>query len=341
MTAKYQDYYQSLGVSRGASEDDIKRAFRKLAREFHPDVNKAPSAEARFKEINEAYEVLSDPEKRKLYDQLGANWKAGQDFRPPPGWHPGASGRPRGAPGGAGPDAGGGAADFSEFFESLFGGMGDMGGGGFGGFSGDDFAEAMRGSRGRAGRARSRQGETHEAEVTVPLSDAYRGGTRQITLETTDARGRSSSKTYDVRIPAGTTDGSVIRLSGQGGAGAGGGPSGDLLLRIRIAPDPRFRLDQDSRHDLHTVVPLAPWEAVLGAKVNVASLDGDLTLTVPAGAQSGQKLRIRGHGLPKKGGERGDLYAELRVVVPKSPLPDEKALYEQLARVSNFDPRSP
>jgi curved DNA-binding protein len=337
MAVKFQDYYQILGVSRDASQEEIQRAYRKLARQYHPDVNKEPGAEERFKQIGEAYAVLRDPETRKKYDQLGAHWKAGDEFRPPPGWQPG--GRPRGGRGGGSVrvegfdfgDLGG----FSDFFETLFGSgspfasrMGGMG----------DFGESMRGRAG-GGRAAARRGETHEAEITISLEDAYRGGTRRLSLQSTDEAGRTTTRTYDVRIPPGVTEGSVIRLAGQGGPGTGGAGAGDLLLRVHLAPHPRFRV---SGHDLHTTLAVTPAEAALGAKVPVQTLDGEVLVTVPAGSQSGQKLRLRGKGLPKRSGSdgHGDLIAELRIMVPKELTPEERSLYERLREVSRFDPRA-
>jgi curved DNA-binding protein len=345
MTAKFQDYYQALGVERGATADEIQAAYRKLARKYHPDVNKDPGADAKFKEIGEAYEVLKDPEKRKRYDLLGANWKQGQDFRPPPGWGSRTTGAgPRNVRvdfGGAG-----GSGDFSEFFESIFGG---------GGFDSDDFAEAMRGggrAGGRAGRRNSRHpphpqpGRTQEAEIMIPLTDAFHGGTRRITLSSTDEEGAESTRNYEVKIPPGVTDGSAIRLSGQGGEGIAGGPAGDLLLRIRIAPDPRFRIDPEHKHNLITTLNIAPWEAALGTRVHLATLDGEITVTIPPGSQTGQKLRIKGKGLPQRTGPqsdgepRGDLFAELKIATPRTLTDDEKAAWEALAKASNFNPRS-
>lgn len=335
MAVKFQDYYQTLGVSRDASQDDIQRAYRKLARQYHPDVNKEPGAEERFKQIGEAYAVLRDPETRRKYDQLGANWKAGDEFRPPPGWQPG--GRPRaGRTGGArveGFDFGD-IGGFSDFFETLFGSGSPFGrAGGMGGMGG--FGERRPGGA----RPGPRQGESHEAEITISLEDAYRGGTRRISLQSTDETGQTATRTYDVRIPPGVTEGSVIRLAGQGGAGTGGAGAGDLLLRVRLASHPRFRV---SEHDLLTTLPVSPSEAALGAKVPVTTLDGEVLVTVPAGSQSGQKLRLRGKGLPKRAGgdARGDLIAELRIVVPKELTPEERALYERLRDESRFDPRA-
>ena len=340
MPAKFQDYYQSLGLSRTATADEIRSAYRKLARKYHPDVTKEAGAEAKFKEVSEAYEVLQDPEKRKKYDTLGANWKQGQEFRPPPGW---SGARPGGVKvdfGGGGGGGRAGNADFSEFFESVFGG----GGGGMGGFGNDDIAEAMRGGRSgsRARRNHPRQGQTHEVEITISLSDALSGGTRHIALSTVDEDGEESTKSYDVRIPPGVTNGSTIRLSGQGGDGISGGPAGDLLLKVNIAPDSRFRFDPHRKHDLIATLPIAPWDAALGAKVHLETLDGDITLTIPPGSQSGQKLRIKNRGLPIKSDQRGDLYAELKIVIPKTLTDESRAAWESLREsMPAFDPRNP
>ena len=345
MSVKYQDYYETLGVARTASQDDIQKAYRKLARQFHPDVNKTKEAEEKFRLVGEAYEVLKDPEKRKLYDQLGSNWKSGQEFRPPPGWSGNGPRGGRGGPGGQGGQGGfnvdfggmgGGSGDFSDFFESLFGGVGGFGGSGRS--SGGRAGTKSGGSR-RA-RPQKARGEDHSVEIAVPLATAMSGGTHPVELEVvqTDEGGRSrrSTKSFDVKIPAGTTDGSVIRLSGQGGEGEGGGERGDLMLRIRIEPGDDFEVDG---HDLLTTLPITPWEAVLGARVGVPLPVGQAMVTIPPGSQSGQKLRLRGKGLPKRGGEAGDVLAEIRIMVPKTPSDDEKDLYEQLAKKSNFDPR--
>lgn len=327
MATKYQDYYKALGVERSASAEEIQRAYRSLARKYHPDVNKEPGAEARFKEISEAYEVLKDPKKRERYDALGANWQAGQEFRPPQGW---GAGNGHGRSAGAEP-----MGDFSDFFESLFG----VQGGGFGvEFGGPFGVGGMGGSRAGSGAraARPRAGADHEAEVSITLQDAIRGATRKIQL-TEESSGQTRS--YDVRIPAGVTDGSVIRLSGQGGPGRNGGAAGDLLLRVRLAPDRRYRIEPPGGHDLVTVAPITPSEAALGAKIDVQTPDGRVRVTVPPGSQSGQKLRIRGHGLAKRSGERGDLLAELKIVVPRDLTPAEREAYETLARVSTKNPR--
>ena len=304
MAVGFRDYYEALGVPRGASDEEIRSAYRKLARKYHPDVNKEPDADDRFKEISEAYEVLRDPGKREKYDRLGANWKAGEDVS-------GASGFGRG--GGDGfrdvrMDFGDGAG-FSDFFESFFGGRrAGSPGAGFEGFS-------MRGG-------------DHEATLEVSLEEAARGGKRRISL----ADGRD----FEVEIPAGVRDGQKIRLAGQGGEGPAGGPAGDLYLRVRIRPHPRFRLERD---DLVVDLPVAPWEAALGATVGVPTLDGTAKVKVPAGSSSGRRLRLRGEGMPGRGGRRGDLFANLRIVVPKRLEKRERELFEELARVSSFDPR--
>lgn len=346
MAAQYQDYYQILQVDRKASTDDIQRAYRKLAREYHPDVNKTPDAEKKFKQISEAYEVLKDEQKRKLYDQLGSNWKDGQDFRPPPGWAGAGAGGRGGArsrsasarPGGVPDGFETGGADFSEFFESLFG----QGRGGMGGFSGMDGFEGqgfggMGGGSGTRTR-RPRQGASHEAEITISLADAFQRATRSVGLTWTDENGQQTSKTYDVKVPAGVADGSVIRLAGQGAPGIAGGPPGDLLITLRFAPDPSFRVEAGSSN-LFTTLPITPWEAALGAKVPVRTLDQEVVIAVPAGSQSGQKLRIRSKGLPMKSGEHADLLVELKIVVPKTVTDQERALFEELGKVSNFSPR--
>jgi curved DNA-binding protein len=343
MGVKYQDYYQVLGVPRTASQDEIQRAYRKLARKYHPDVNKDKAAEPRFRELTEAYEVLKDPEKRKRFDALGADWKAGQDFRPPPGWEHAGGRRARQGPRAAGASRGQSQqfdfddlGGFSDFFESIFGGAGSAG------FGSSPFGAGAPGEA-RTGRRppRQRQGQTHEVEIEIPLADAYLGATRRVSLDVVetgeDGEAKHTTRSYDVRVPAGTTDGSVIRLAGQGGPGMNGSQPGDLLLKVRIAPDPRFQV---SGHDLTTIVPIAPWEAALGAKVEVALLGGGAVVTIPPGSQSGQRLRLRGKGLPKRSGDGpGDVLVELRIAVPKNISDEERRLYQQLADVSNFDPR--
>jgi curved DNA-binding protein len=297
MAVGFRDYYEVLGVPRDASEDDIRRAYRKLARENHPDVSKDPDADTRFKEISEAYEVLRDPEKRLQYDRLGANWKAGQDVSGTSGFNGGFQD--------VSFDFGGG--DFSDFFEGLFGSggrRGRAGGGGFGGFTS--------------------RGSDQEATVELSLEDAMRGGRRRITL----ADGRD----YEVEIPAGVHDGQLIRLAGEGSPGIGGGPAGDFLLRVRLRPHPRFRIDGG---DLHTDLPVAPWQAALGADVELDTLRGRRTVKVPPGSSCGRRLRLRGEGMPG-----GDLYAAVQIKVPKRPSGQERELWERLAATSSFDPRA-
>jgi curved DNA-binding protein len=300
----YRDYYEALGVPRDASSEDIRRAYRKLAREYHPDVNKEPDAEDRFKEISEAYEVLRDPEKRERYDRLGANWKAGEDVS-------GAAGV-----GGFGQQGG---------FEDV---RVDFGTGGFGGGDFSDFFESFfSGSRGRRRTAGfdgfSTRGSDREATLDLTLEEAAAGGTRRMSL----ADGRS----YEVKIPAGVRDGQLIRLSGEGGEGVGGGPAGDLLLRVRIKPHPRFKVRD---RDLYVTLPLTPWEAALGASVEVPTLTGTTQVKVPPGSSSGRRLRLRGEGLPG-----GDLYATVSIKVPKQLSKKERDLFEELAKVSTFNPR--
>jgi curved DNA-binding protein len=320
---KYKDYYEILGVPRGASQDEIKKAYRKLARKYHPDVSKMADAEARFKDINEANEVLKDPEKRTAYDQMGSNWKAGQEFSPPPNWDAGFEFR--GARGGTGPfGAGsfGGAEGFdpSDFFESLFG---------------------RRGAGPGAPRSRaSVQGEDHHAKVLIDLEDSYRGAERSISLrapvESADGRIAMQERTLDVHIPKGIRPGQHLRLAGQGAPGAGGARAGDLYLEIEFSPHRLFRVDGS---DVYVDVPLAPWEAALGATVDVPTPEGTVQLTIPAGSAAGRKLRLKGRGLPGK--NPGDLYAVLAVVPPKADSEAARAAYENLAKAfPDFKPRA-
>ena len=302
---KFRDYYDVLGVQRTATPEEIQKAYRKLARKYHPDINKTKEAEDRFKEINEANEVLSDPQKRKKYDTLGANWKAGQEFKPPPGWE-----------GTAGFDFnGGGMNGFSDFFEAFFGNGSPFGAAG--GFGGADFGAA--GARGRRGP------RAVEAEFEISVEDAVNGATKQIQLR--DETGTARSLT--VKIPAGTTEGTTMKLAGKKG-------ESDVYLKVRIGAHPRYSVTQ---HDLVVRLPLSPWEAALGAKVDLQLPDGTIKLSVPAGSQSGGKLRVRGRGLPKKGGDRGDVLAELKVVVPTKLSDSERESFEKLASVSRFNPR--
>lgn len=346
MAATTKDYYEVLGVKRGASEDEIKKAYRKLARKFHPDLNPGDkAAEDRFKQLQEAYDVLSDAENRKLYDQYGDNWravKAGAGA-PPPGWEQ--AQRPAGGGGQRG-------FDFNDFDFGAFRDAGDSpGGGGF------DIFEEIFGGAARRGR-RSGRGRDVEAELELSLEEAHRGGRRTLqmqatevcptcngtgvkegkTCETCDGAGQVlRPKTIEVNLPAGTRDGSTIRLAGQGGRGSDGNEPGDLYLRIRLRPHPVFSVKGD---DLEIELPIAPWEAVLGTKVEAPTIDGKVELTIPRGANTGQRLRLRGQGLNKRKGDRGDEYVRLKIVVPKEMSPKERELYEELQRVSRFNPRS-
>jgi curved DNA-binding protein len=326
MSVTFKDYYETLGVSRSASVEEIRKAYRKLARKFHPDVSKSAGTENRFKEIAEAYEVLGDPEKRKRYDELGANWRAGQEFQPPPGWEGvrfGTRGRPGGGGGFTVEDLGG----FSDFFETLFGGEFRGGRGGRGAPFGDFEFQTP--------------GEDAEAAITVDLKDAYRGATKSITLQIAqvggDGRPQGRTRTYEVHIPAGTTEGARIRLTGQGGPGRGGAPAGDLYLLVHVAPHPTFRV---SGHDLEMNLSISPWEAALGTKVTLPLLDGAASVQIPAGTESGRRLRLKGKGLPRGGGQgSGDLFAVVQIMVPPRLSAKEKELFEELARTSSFNPR--
>ncbi len=307
---RYKDYYAIMGVPRTASAEEIKRAYRKLAHKYHPDVSKEKGAEERFKELGEAYEVLRDPEKRTAYDQLGPNWQADQDFTPPPGWQPtgGRTHKHARSAGSRGPDA----AHFSDFFESIFGG----GGGGF-------------------RRSASMRGEDEHARLSVTLEEAYAGATRPVRLSVTTPEGHTEVRTLNVKIPAGVQSGQQVRLAGQGGPGYGEGPAGDLYLEIQIAPHARYRLDG---RDLYLAMPIAPWEAALGATLTVPTLGGKVELKIPAGSQSGRKLRLRGRGLP--GTPPGDEYVVLEIVNPRVDSDQARALYEQMAKELAFDPRA-
>jgi curved DNA-binding protein len=327
-----RDYYDILGVPRDASPQDIQRAYRQLARRHHPDVNKQPGAEERFKDITEAYDVLSDPNKRKRYDQFGDQWRqvpedfetAGAGFRQRAGAGAGARGGGGGGPWGGGVrvdprDFGeGGGFDFEDLFGSFFGGgRGGGFGGGFGGRGGFGGGPVP--------------GADSEAEIPLTVEEAYHGGHHRVTLQTPEG-----TRTLDVNIPPGVVDGQRIRLAGQAGAGAGGGPPGDLYLVVRIAPHPLYHLDG---RDITAALPVAPWEAALGAKVPVETPGGSVQVTVPAGSSCGRRLRLRGRGLPNPRGRPGDFYAEVRIMVPKSLSPEERDLFERLAKTSTFNPR--
>ena len=316
---EYKDYYKILGVSRDASQDDIKKAFRRLARKYHPDVSKEPDAEDRFKDVGEAYEVLKDPEKRAAYDQLGADWKAGQDFRPPPGAGAGAGPRPGG--GGFYYSSGGGGAEqqgFSDFFETLFGG-GRMGGMGRGGAEEFQFRQS-----------RPSRGEDQTARIQISLKDAFHGANRTLELRTPDGGKRS----IRVAIPPGVTEGKRIRLAGQGMPGFNGGPAGDLFLEIGFQPHPVF--EAQGRNVLVTL-PVTPWEAALGETVSVPTLGGRVELKIPAGSQSGRRLRLKGRGLP--GSPHGDQIVTLRIETPPADSDEARKLYEQMRNTMAFNPR--
>lgn len=335
MAVEFKDYYQTLGVPRGASDAEIKTAFRRLARQYHPDVAKEKrGAEERFKEINEAYEVLGNPDNRKKYDRLGANWRAGAEFRPPPGWQPG--GRGSGSASGRGEpfEFRFGGTGFSDFFEQFFGQSGRFRqSGGFRESEADGF-----GVETEADTAAER-GADVEGSILVTLEEVLRGSVRSISLRWTNPHtGRSESRTIKARIPPGVREGQLIRLAGRGETGIGGGGAGDLYLRVRLAAHPDFRVEG---HDLYHDLDLAPWEAVLGATVSAPTLDGRVSLRIPPGAGSGQQLRVRGRGLPGgASGGQGDLYVVLSIQVPSKVSASERALWEKLARESRFDPRS-
>jgi curved DNA-binding protein len=348
MPVRYKDYYETLGVTRNASDADIKKSFRKLAREFHPDVAKNKKvAEERFKEINEAYEVLGDPSKRKKYDELGANWQSGAEFRPPPGWESFARGRTsaRSGPAGEGSEFHFGGTGFSDFFEQLFGSMGNRGAAGFrrGGFAEEELG--------------AERGQDIEGDIMVTLEEAMRGSVRSVSVRHTVAcescggtgqRGRkpcsscggsgqvTKTDTWQVKVPAGVTEGQRLRIAGRGEAGLGGGTAGDLYLRVRLARHPDFEVED---HNLIYEAEVAPWEAVLGTNISVPTLGGQVSIKVPAGTQNGQKLRVRGRGLPQRGGGSGDLIITTRIEVPKRVSEPERKLWEQLARESRFNPR--
>ena len=330
----YVDYYKALEVDRGASQEEIQKAYRRVARKHHPDLNKEAGAEERFKQVGEAYEVLKDPEKRKRYDTLGANWKHGVPFEPPTGWAGG------GGPGGVhfGFHGPGGASGFSDFFDMLFSGGVPFGGGGRrsggrrsgGGVGGGLDLEDLLGRGGGFGNGRGRpaRGSDVESELTVQLADSYHG-----TKKTVELSGPGGHRRYDVKIPQGIRDGEKIRLSGQGMPGPGG-QSGDLYLTIRVAPDPGFEVDGD---DLRVELPIKVWDAALGCKIDVPTLDGTVSMKVPAGCSSGQRLRLRGKGMPIRGGGRGDLYAELRIDLPRKLTARQKELFLELQQTDEPD----
>lgn len=314
---QFKDYYQILGVARDEAADNIKKAFRKLARKYHPDISKEPDAEARMKEINEANAVLSDPEKRAAYDQLGKGYQPGQDFRPPPDWDAGFEF--------SGPGSGSGdsraAGDYSDFFAELFGRMG--------------------GQRGpfHAGRASvDARGEDHHAKVLLDIEDAYTSPSRQISLRVPQVDGSGhvqlTTRTLNVKIPKGVHEGQVIRLAGQGAPGLGNAPPGDLMLEVHFRPHGRFTADG---RDLHLTLPVAPWEAALGSVITVDLPQGQVKVRIPEGAQSGRQLRVRGKGLPDN--PPGDLLLNIQVILPPADSPRAKEIYETMQRELAFDPR--
>lgn len=310
---QYKDYYAILGIKRDATADEVKKAFRKLARKYHPDVSKEPDAEQRMQEINEANAVLSDTEKRAAYDQLGNSYQSGQDFRPPPDWDAGFEFSEHTHPGGTGH-----GADYSDFFEQLFGRMG-------GGF------------QNRPGNFQMR-GEDHHAKVMLDIEDSFTGATKQITLRSPqiDAQGRPTMvpRTLNVKIPKGVSAGQTIRLAGQGAPGHGGAAAGDLLLEVQFNAHAKLRCEG---RDLHMTLRVAPWEAALGAALAVELPDSSIKVRVPAGAQSGQQLRVRGKGIPSA--PPGDFLLDIQVVLPPADAPKARELYETMARELNFNPR--
>lgn len=334
MSVAFKDYYAILGVNRDASQDEIKKAYRKKARELHPDVNKSTQAGEQFRDVNEAYEVLGDPDKRRRYDRFGSAY---QDYRqappgagPPPGFEefvftsegPGGfedlfGQARRGRAAGGGREAG--PTGFSEFFEALFGG-------GFGG------AEQTSGSaRGRRGRARGQRGHDVEGEIQLDVADLVSGGQRKFTMGIPGADGRTQSRELTINLPRGIRPGQTIRLAGQGSPGSGGAPNGDVFLKIRLRPDAELQVQGDDL--IATVDVLAPL-AVVGGTVRVPSAEGPITLKIPAGTAAGKALRVKGRGLARRDGTRGDLLVRVRIAVPERPSDDEKRLYEQLARLT-------
>jgi curved DNA-binding protein len=308
---EFKDYYEIMGVSRDAAQDEIKRSYRKLARKFHPDVSSDSQAEDRFKEVGEAYEVLKDPEKRAAYDQLGAQWQQGQDFKPPPDWDQGFEFRDGGY-------TESDAAQFSDFFDSLFGGRGHGGG--------------------RSHHRFRARGEDHHAKVSVDLEDSYTGAQRAITLRapelTDDGHVVVRERTLNVRIPKGIRSGQRIRLAGQGGLGMGDGQSGDLYLQVELNAHGLYRVDG---RDVYLDLPVAPWEAALGATVKSPTPSGIVDLRIPPNSNHGSKLRLKGKGIPGK--EPGDMYVVLKITLPPSN-DDSRAIYKEMEEKMAFDPRA-
>lgn len=314
---EYKDYYKILDVDRNASEADIKKQYRRLARKYHPDVSKEADAESKFKEVQEAYAVLKDPEKRKAYDQLGANWQHGQGFEPPPGWefHEGARGQQ------AHYDAG----DFSDFFEQIFGGMGGMGG--------------RRAHAGFREQAFKQRGQDQHAKIVVSLKEAFNGTTRELQLQQPVMQDNGQvilkNRQLRVKIPAGVTNGQQIRLKGQGGEGVGGAPNGDLYLEVTVADTQHFTLNGK---DIYLHLPITPWEAALGATITVPTLSGSVQMKIPAHTQGGRKMRLKGKGMPGK--TAGDQYVILNIAIPEAKTAEDKALFEKMAQAMPFNPRA-
>jgi curved DNA-binding protein len=320
----YKDYYSIMGVARDASQDDIKRAYRKLARKYHPDVSKEAGAEEKFKELQEANEVLKDTEKRAAYDQLGARWKQGQEFRPPPDW---GKDFEHSANFNQAGDASGGA-DFSDFFSSLFGARSPYGG--------------AHAGRGRAPGGFAANGQDHFAKIEIALADAYSGGVQTIELKSPELQADGhvivKPRTLRVNIPAGVVEGQQIRLAGQGSPGNEGGRAGDLYLEVAFRSHPLYHVQG---RDLTLTLPIAPWEAALGANVPVPTLGGQVEMRIPAGAKAGQKLRLKGRGLPAAGAATaGDQFIVLKIVLPPGDSARAKELYEQMQKDLSFDPRA-
>ncbi len=315
----YKDYYATLDVGKKATPDEIQKSYRKLARKFHPDINKTPEAEARFKEINEAYEVLKDPNKRAKYDRFGSAWKQAQRTgAPPPGFEDifsqfGFGGGPGFAPGATHVEFDLGGGGFSSFFETLFG-------------------QAAGGGRARPSAHARRRGPAHEARITLSLEEAFQGGRHELTLTDPETGERRQLK---VNLPAGIRPGKTVRLAAQGGRGPGG-ERGDLFLKVDLLPHPQLELRGD---DLHTRLAVAPWEAALGGRAKLRTLDGEVTLKIPPRSSSGKRIRLRGKGFPARNGKHGDLFAEIRIVVPEEVSARERELWEKLAEVSEFNPR--
>ena len=311
---EFKDYYDTLDVKRDASQDEIKRAYRKLARKYHPDISKEPNAEESFKQVGEAYEVLKDPEKRVAYDQLGANWKAGQDFNPPPDWDQGFEFHDGGF-------TGADAEEFSDFFESLFGQGGHRGGQAF------------------TQREFHARGEDSHARILIDLEDTFQGASRTLTLKHmemgVDGRPVAKERTLNVRIPRGVRQGQHIRLAKQGGAGFGKGEAGDLYLEVAFAPHPLYHMEGK---DIYLGLPVTPWEAALGSRIKVPTPTGTVDLKIPAKSVAGRKMRLKGRGIPSK--DPGDLFVILQIALPPADSEDAKKAYHEFEQALNFNPRA-